>query len=435
MKVDADGNIIWQRVYAGVDGLHLLHTTIDGGYVAAGVSILNAEKHPATGVVKLDQDGNVVWHKTYGGIGYNITSSIQATSDGGYILAGARHPGPLGGDRPFADYDAWLLKLDASGDIIWQKAYGGADWDAASSVQQTDDGGYIVAGQTASARSGRYDAWVLKLDQGGNIIWQETFLADTEAASAQFVRQTFDGGYVLGGYFDRDAWVAKIDANGHIDGCAKLGPSTATAVNTNEPAANGDATVASGNTTVARGGLNARNVTMTSQQQCHSPGPASGLRAVEYIHGGYGHYFVTASPPEMAALDTGALNGWRRTGESFGVLPLNTKESGSVCRFWSAQTYAPKSSHFYTPFDWECAIVKGKREWVFEGDVFAARLPDSTGACTGGLTPLYRLYNNGLSGAPNHRYTTSLAIRSEMIRQGWIPEGSGVGVVGCVPAQ
>lgn len=156
--------------------------------------------------------------------------------------------------------------------------------------------------------------------------------------------------------------------------------------------------------------------------------------AFEYYHGGYGHYFVTASPAEIAALDSGQFAGWTRTGESFEVLELDDPTAVNVCRFWSGQTFAPKSSHFYTPFDWECAIVRNDPAWTFEGEVFSMKLPDASGACEIGTLPLYRLYNGSRGGAPNHRYTTSAAIRADMIAQGWIAEGSGIGVIGCVPS-
>jgi hypothetical protein len=162
---------------------------------------------------------------------------------------------------------------------------------------------------------------------------------------------------------------------------------------------------------------------------------AGSLIAVEYYHGGYGHYVVTASPQEIVALDSGRTPGWTRTGESFGVFELDTAGAANVCRFWSGQTFVPKSSHFYTPIAAECAKVKGNRDWLFEGEVFAMALPDSAGACAGGTVPLYRLYNDGQTGAPNHRYTTRATIRSQMVGLGWVPEGSGIGVIGCVPAQ
>jgi hypothetical protein len=160
---------------------------------------------------------------------------------------------------------------------------------------------------------------------------------------------------------------------------------------------------------------------------------AASSTAVEYYQASYGHYFVTASAQEIAALDAGRFPGWSRTGESFGVLELDTAGSSNVCRFWSGQAFAPRSSHFYTPFDWECAIVKGNPVWLFEGEVFALMPTNAAGACAAGTLPLYRLYNNVQSGAPNHRYTTRLTTRSEMLAQGWTAEGSGIGVIGCAP--
>lgn len=161
---------------------------------------------------------------------------------------------------------------------------------------------------------------------------------------------------------------------------------------------------------------------------------AGSSTAIEYFHRDYGHYFVTASSPEIAALDAGSFAGWSRTGQSFDVLGLGAPSAANVCRFWSGQAFAPKSSHFYTPFDWECTSVRQNRDWEYEGEVFAWTLPDNAGACSGGTIPLYRLYNDGRSGAPNHRYTTNPTTRAQMIAQGWTAEGSGTGVIGCVPS-
>jgi len=155
--------------------------------------------------------------------------------------------------------------------------------------------------------------------------------------------------------------------------------------------------------------------------------------AIEYHHEVFDHYFVTANPNEIASLDERAIPGWVRTGQSFRVFGMDPG-AVSVCRFWSHQTFAPKSSHFYTPLDWECAIVKRNPDWLYEGTVFSMKLPDMAGNCVSGTIALYRVYNDGKSGAPNHRYTTSVDIRRQMIAQGWIPEGPGPGVIGCVPA-
>jgi hypothetical protein len=157
--------------------------------------------------------------------------------------------------------------------------------------------------------------------------------------------------------------------------------------------------------------------------------------AIEYYQDVYAHYFVTATPAEIAALDAGIPPGWNRTGQSFEVLPLGSPGGASVCRFWSDQTFKPKSSHFYTPYALECSKVKANPDWKYEEDAFALTLPDASGNCAESSVPLYRLYNDGKGGAPNHRYTTSLAIRAQMLAQGWVAEGLGIGVMGCVPSQ
>lgn len=155
--------------------------------------------------------------------------------------------------------------------------------------------------------------------------------------------------------------------------------------------------------------------------------------AIEYYHQGFDHYFVTTLPNEIAALDSGTTTGWARTGLAFNVYVSGVSGTAAVCRFFSA-AFGAKSSHFYTPNASECAIVMGNPDWQFEGQVFNVTLPTgSSGACPPGAQPLYRMYNNGQGGAPNHRYTTDVSARTLMITLGWIPEGDGIGVIACVP--
>ena len=179
---------------------------------------------------------------------------------------------------------------------------------------------------------------------------------------------------------------------------------------------------------------------------CNSEG-CQGLRlepvvttsAVEFFHAGYGHYFVTVDPAEIASLDAGTVTGWQRTGKSFEVWRSAAAGLEPVCRFWSGQSFAPKSSHFYTPYADECAKVKRDPVWSFEGIAFFAKMPDGAlGArtCPAGTQPLYRAYNEGKSGAPNHRYTTDPAVLDAMIAQGWTMEGeAATRVFACVPLQ
>jgi hypothetical protein len=147
-------------------------------------------------------------------------------------------------------------------------------------------------------------------------------------------------------------------------------------------------------------------------------------------------YFVTALPAEIAALDGGAFAGaWKRTGQTFNVWPSAVNDAAvPTCRFFST-IFAPKSSHFYTPFAGECAGLKAGVAWQYEGIAFYIALADANGACPTGTIPLYRAYNNGMGGAPNHRYTTSLDILNQMIAAGWVFEGNGITkVFACVPS-
>ena len=155
--------------------------------------------------------------------------------------------------------------------------------------------------------------------------------------------------------------------------------------------------------------------------------------AVEYYHAGFNHYFVTMYPNEIADLDAGRIAGWQRTGESFPVWLQDTGGMAGVCRFFSGTWYAPRSSHFYTPFQQECLDTRNRPEWLFEAIAFYVELPDANGNCVAGRQPLYRLYNRGANATPNHRYTTRPDVRQQMINAGWQPEGVGLGVVACVP--
>ncbi|MFO1315632.1 MAG: hypothetical protein U1F58_08495 [Burkholderiales bacterium] len=158
------------------------------------------------------------------------------------------------------------------------------------------------------------------------------------------------------------------------------------------------------------------------------------MPAVEYYHAAFDHYFVTSLAEEMAKLDSGVFKGWARTGESFNVFRFRDAGRSDVCRFFST-AFSPKSSHFYTPSDIECGIVKQNPNWQFEAVVFALPTADAAGQCPTGTHSVYRLYNNGQGAAPNHRYTTNPATRAEMLAKGWLPEGNGpLGVIMCAAA-
>jgi len=152
-----------------------------------------------------------------------------------------------------------------------------------------------------------------------------------------------------------------------------------------------------------------------------TPPPAPTTAAVEYFNAGFGHYFVTADPAEIAGLDAGAYNfAFQRTGQQWKVWTSGT--GYDVCRFFTTPgTFGTKSSHFYTAVASECNGLKLNPNWIYEKVAGKVALPTG-GVCPAGTQILYRLYNQGQTGAPNHRYTTSLAIRAQMIAQGFAPE-------------
>lgn len=161
-------------------------------------------------------------------------------------------------------------------------------------------------------------------------------------------------------------------------------------------------------------------------------------RGYEFLHAAFGHYFVTSGPRESNLL-VSAAGPWTLTGRSFKVWSEAGSSVTPVCRFWSDQTFAPKSSHFYTPFTVECDALKAGDVWRFEPDQFYLRLPEGlrgAATCASGSQPLYRAYNNGIGGAPNHRYTTDPVLLDEMIARGWSFEGEArTRVFACVPLQ
>ena len=215
LKLNSYGTVSWQKTYGGSedDGAYFIEQTLDKGFIVAGFTQSFGAGGTDFWVLKLDGSGDITWQKTYGGSDLDNISSIQKTSDGGYIMAGNTYSFGTG------DCDAWVLKLDGSGNVSWQKTYGGSDWDEAVAILQTADGGYILAGDTSSFNNGAL--WVLKLDGSGNISWQKAY-GDSYSwpESARSIQKTSDGGYIVvaatPGYFPEGIWIFKLDSYGDV---------------------------------------------------------------------------------------------------------------------------------------------------------------------------------------------------------------------------
>jgi hypothetical protein len=224
LKLDGSGNVQWQKTFGetDLDEAHAIVPTSDGGYVVVGVTKSFGAGKGDVWVLKLDGSGNVVWQKTYGGTGWDKANAIAPTSDGGYVVAGKTCSFGTAGSC-----DVWVLKLDGWGNVVWQKTYGGTDDEDASAIAPTSDGGYVVTGKTRSFGAGGGDVWVLKLDSSGNVVWQKTYGGSNDDWAYAIV-PTSDEGYIVVGVTKSfgagksdvsDVWVLKLEANGTVRGC------------------------------------------------------------------------------------------------------------------------------------------------------------------------------------------------------------------------
>ncbi len=220
VKINSTGTIQWQRCLGGTgdDRATSIVQSTDSGYVAAGYSELN--NGDITGnhgnkdywVVKLNSDGGVIeWKKSLGGIYFDLASTIISTTDGGYMVAGFSNSndGDVTGNQGISD--GWIIKLNSLGVIQWQKSLGGSENDSLTSIIQTIDGGYILAGASDSndgdvtghhgiqiPETPTNDYWVVKINSTGTIQWQKS-LGGTLDEYASSIIQTTDGGYVIAG--------------------------------------------------------------------------------------------------------------------------------------------------------------------------------------------------------------------------------------------
>jgi hypothetical protein len=215
IKTDAAGNQTWTRTFGGSnsDYGYSVQQTTDGGYVIAGSTLSFGAGDYDVYLIKTDAAGNPTWTRTFGGGYGDAGSSVQQTADGGYVIAGETQSFGAG------DSDVYLIKTDAAGNPTWTRTFGGGYWDAGSSVQQTADGGYVIAGSTFSFGPGSMDVYLIKTDASGNQTWTRTFGGSSDDFGSS-VQQTADGGYVIAGSTfsfgagSMDVYLIKTDAGG-----------------------------------------------------------------------------------------------------------------------------------------------------------------------------------------------------------------------------
>jgi len=212
IKTDGSGNEQWNQTFGGTsnDYGYSVQQTQDGGYIITGRTSSFGKVDYDVYLIKTDGSGNELWNKTFGGTSNDYGHSVQQTQDGGYIITGSTSSfGNFG-------YDVWLIKTDGSGNEQWNQTFGGTN---SYSVQQTQDGGYIITGSTQSFVGVDYDVYLIKTDGSGNELWTKTF-GETSNDFGLSVQQTSDGGYIMTGPTrsfgngNNDFWLIKTDENG-----------------------------------------------------------------------------------------------------------------------------------------------------------------------------------------------------------------------------
>lgn len=282
VKLDFQGNMIWQKTYGGTgtEGMysHSILSTSDGGFIMIGYTTSNdddvSNNHGGQDiwVVKMDNSGNIQWQKTFGGTGTDYSSSITATTDGNYIIAGYSNSddGDITGNH--GDYDSWVAKIDGSGNLIWSKTFGGSGLDVNYRIVLTLDGGYILNGQTNSPNDGDvsgwhgdFDAWVIKLDASGNLQWQKP-LGSSQYEDNFAISTTTDGNYLVGAFTNGsdgdvtnpiggyDVWYVKLNTSGEITWQQTIGGTGDETVNQLIPLSDGSY-LAGGHTTSSDGDI------------------------------------------------------------------------------------------------------------------------------------------------------------------------------------
>jgi len=212
LKTDANGDTLWTRTYGGQfdDRCFEAQRTSDNGFILTGRTRSFGAGDADVWLLKTDSLGDTLWTRTYGGDHRDMGQSVRETQDDCYVVTGYTESFGAGSG------DVWLIKTDSLGDTLWTRTYGGASYEAAQSVQQTSDKGYIMAGLTDS--SGSWDAYLIKTDSLGDMLWTKIYggFGDDFFESVQ---QTFDNGYIITGFTASygqagDLYLIKTDENG-----------------------------------------------------------------------------------------------------------------------------------------------------------------------------------------------------------------------------
>jgi hypothetical protein len=251
LKLNASGNVEWERSFgfSGHDHAYDVLQTTDGGYFFVGFVDVTASGGAGAdsnkgrlitrhGVgefwgTKLDGQGNLEWRHYFGGTANDRAYGVVQSNDGGFVLAGSTESSDFDVTHNNGSYDFWVIKITNSGELVWEKSFGGTGIDSAASISKTSDNGYVITGSTfsldmdVSHQNGGSDVWLIKIDDNGQLVWEKTY-GGQEFDAAENVSLCANGGFLVSGNsksndFDlstnkgeNDFWLIKTDENGHI---------------------------------------------------------------------------------------------------------------------------------------------------------------------------------------------------------------------------
>lgn len=215
IKTNSSGDTLWTRTFGGTeyDCSYFVRQTNDGGYIVTGFTLSYGAGGADVYLIKTDSGGDTLWTKIIGGYEWEYGFSVQQTADEGYIVTGFTDSYGAGAD------DVYLIKTNSSGDILWTRTFGGTDYDVGYFVHQTTDGGYIVSGSTESYGAGGENVYLIKTDSSGYTLWSRTF-GGNQNDCGYSVQQTADGGYIVAGHTESygaggsDVYLIKTDSSG-----------------------------------------------------------------------------------------------------------------------------------------------------------------------------------------------------------------------------
>ena len=247
-KLDASGNILWKNSlgYAGTDiGISLIETN-DLGFLLTGVldvtasdgngNSKNTKINHAGGdywVIKLNTTGEKQWSKYYGGSFTDTPYDAIETEDNGYIIVGSSDSADVDISSNQGTYDFWVIKINNTGTLVWEKSFGGSEIDEAFGIIKSSDGNYVIVGDTrsndkdVSQNNGASDLWVIKIDPSGNLLWEKTY-GGTSFDAGRSISNTSDNGFLISGSSrsmdgdlttnqgQNDVWLLKIDSSGSL---------------------------------------------------------------------------------------------------------------------------------------------------------------------------------------------------------------------------